>query len=123
MNDERRKSRRYQTPGLKSSISDGSTAFIVMVDDVSKTGVGLSEVPEGFDESVHRCFAVINAPLEDFSLALHPCWVHSTGEGQYKRIGFHIDDPPKEWVAFVEALKQERGADAPGKRHGSGSWG
>lgn len=111
MTDERRKSKRFQTPGLKSNLSDGNTAFFVMVDDVSKTGVGLSHVPEGFDETVHRCFAVINAPLEDFTLVLHPRWVHKAGRGDYKRIGFHVETPPAEWVDFVETLKGGTGEE------------
>jgi len=105
MTSERRKSLRFATPDLKSNISDGKSAFFVVVEDVSKTGVGVSQVPEGFDETVHKCFAVINAPLEDFKLALQPRWVHATGKGKYKRIGFQIDDPPDEWLDFVEEIK------------------
>ena len=107
MADERRKSKRYQPSGIKTNLSDGNSAVFVVVDDVSKTGVGVSQIPEGFDETVRQCFAVINAPLEDFTLILQPRWVHSKGKGEYKRIGFHIDDPPAEWIAFVEALKGE----------------
>jgi hypothetical protein len=109
MTEERRKSKRYQTPEFKSNLSDGNSAFFVALDDVSTTGVGVSQVPEGFDESVHTCFAVINAPLGDFTLVLHPRWVASSGEGKCKRIGFQIDNPPAEWVDFVESFKDESG--------------
>lgn len=107
MAEERRKSSRFQPPGLKSNLSDGSSAFSVVIDDVSKTGVGVSQVPEGFDETVRNCFALINVPPEDFSLILHPCWVRTSSQGKYRRIGFHIDDPPPEWVYFVEGLKRK----------------
>lgn len=106
MAEERRKSSRFQSPGLKSNLSDGSSAFVVVIDDVSKTGVSVSQVPEGFDETVGNCFAVINAPLEDFTLVLRPCWIDPGDHGKYKRIGFHIDDPPPEWVDFVEGLNK-----------------
>ncbi|HBI16127.1 MAG TPA: hypothetical protein DDY20_11540 [Desulfobulbaceae bacterium] len=107
MTDDRRKNERYQTPEFKSNLSDGNSAFFVIVEDVSKSGVGVSHVPEGFDETVHKCFAVINAPLKDFTLVLHPRWVSPSGEGPFKRIGFQIENPPTEWVDFVENLKKE----------------
>lgn len=107
MSEERRKSKRFRSPGIKSNLSDGDSVFVVAVDDVSKTGLGVSQVPEGFDESVHPCFTVINTPLEDFTLILHPRWVDPGDHGKYKRIGFHIDDPPTEWVDFVKTLKGE----------------
>lgn len=113
MTEERRNSRRLQPPGLKSNLSDGSSTFFVVVDDVSKTGVGISQVPEGFDETVHRCFAVINGPLEDFTLVLQPRWVDAPSLDTPRRIGFHIDDPPGEWVDFVTSLKGEVGEGTP----------
>ena len=51
MAEERRKSSRFQSPGLKSNLSDGGSAFSVVIDDVSTTGVSVSQVPEGFDET------------------------------------------------------------------------
>jgi len=107
MGDERRKHERFETPGLKTNISDGNTAFVVVVDDVSKKGVGVSEVPSGFDETVTKCLAVVNGPLRDFELTLQPRWVHVSGKSKNKRIGFQISDPPIEWLDFVEGLKGE----------------
>lgn len=106
MADDRRKSARLRTPGLKSNITDGRVAFFVAVEDISKNGIGLSQVPEGFDETVHKCFAVISAPLKDFKLVLHPRWVQTVKSGQFKKIGFQIDDPPADWVDFVESVKR-----------------
>lgn len=104
MSENRRKCERYKISGLESNISDGKSAFLVVVEDISKTGVGVSEIPAGFDETVHKCFATINAPLEDFKLALHPKWVHLTDKGRHKRIGFQIDDPSSEWLDFVDGI-------------------
>jgi len=106
MVDERRTSERHKTPGLKSNITDGKAAFFVAVEDISKTGVGVSQIPAGFDETVHKCFAVISAPLKDFKLVLHPKWVHTSESGKFKKIGFQIEDPPAEWVHFVEEVKK-----------------
>lgn len=106
MVDERRKSKRLKTPGLKSNITDGKTAFFVLVEDISDTGVGVSEIPDGFDETVHKCFAVINAPLKDFKLVLRPRWVYPGKSGKFKKIGFQIENPPADWVHFVESVKK-----------------
>jgi hypothetical protein len=121
MSENRRKCERYKTSGLESNISDGKSAFLVVVEDISKTGVGVSEIPADFDDTVHKCLAVINAPLEDFKLDLNPKWVRSAGNGKYKKIGFQINNPSAEWVKFVEQIK----GDPDGKtqrtdsRHGT----
>jgi hypothetical protein len=49
MDDDRRKCKRYQVDGLSSNVSDGSSAFLVVVEDLSKNGVGLSQFPTNFD--------------------------------------------------------------------------
>lgn len=104
MVDERRKSERFQTPDLKSSISDGKSAFLVVVEDISKAGVGVSQIPADFDETVHKCLATVNSPMEDFQLNLSPRWVDLASDGKYKRIGFQIDNPPAKWLKFVEGM-------------------
>ena len=48
-----------------------------------------------------------NAPHQDFELILQPRWVHVSGKGKNKRIGFQISDPPAEWLDFVEGVKGE----------------
>lgn len=111
MTEERRKNKRFEAPGLKANLADGTSAFFVVVDDVSKTGMSVSQVPADFDETVHKCFAAIDAPLEDFKLMLQPRWVHSSSKGNYKRIGFHIEDPPAAWLEFVEGFKGNAGEE------------
>lgn len=105
MDDDRRKHERISTPGLKSNLSDGKTAFFVVVDDISKAGLGVTDIPAGFDETVSKCLATINAPLEDFELKLTPRWVSLTKDRQHKRIGFEIENPSEKWLQFVEGVK------------------
>lgn len=109
MDDDRRNFKRHQTPNLKSNVSDGNSAFLVVVEDLSQTGVGLSQIPTGFDETVKKCLAVINTPHNDFKLNLNPRWVEVSGKGKHKKIGFEITDPPPEWIEFVEALNEDLG--------------
>ena len=104
MDDDRRNFKRHQTPDLKSNISDGNSAFLVVVEDLSKTGVGLSQVPARFDETVNKCLAVVNAPHNDFKLNLNPRWVQVSEKGKHKKIGFEIENPSPEWIEFVESF-------------------
>ncbi len=113
--DDRRKSERYHTPGLKSNISDGKSAFFVVVEDVSTSGVGVSKIPKNFDETVQKCMATVNAPLDDFKLHLSPRWVDLAEDGKYKRIGFHIENPPTEWLEFVEGMKSGKAKRTSGR--------
>ena len=106
MDDDRRDFKRHKAPGLKSNISDGSSAFLVVVEDLSKTGVGLSQVPTTFDETVNKCLAVVNAPHSDFKLDLNPRWVQVSEKGKHKKIGFEIENPSPEWIEFVEAFNE-----------------
>lgn len=105
MSEEKRQEKRLTTPDLKSEISDGKAGFFVVVDDVSNNGVSLGQVPEGFDETVQKCLAVVNASSSDFKLTLQPCWSKSTLQGEYKKIGFKIEKPSQAWLDFVEELK------------------
>jgi len=109
MDDDRRKHKRYQVSGLKSDISDGSSAYLVVVEDLSRNGLGLSRVPSNFDETVKKCLAVVNAPLNDFNLSLIPRWVQVAEKGDHKKIGFEIENPTPEWLEFVGSLHAESG--------------
>jgi len=114
---ERRNDKRYPTPDLESNLSDDNGAYIVVVDDVSNSGVGMTKVPEGFDESVQKCLAVVNASMDDFKLVLHPCWIQTTSENNYKKIGFRIEDPSSEWLEFVQGVR--KGAEKENLRSGA----
>lgn len=105
MSTEKRHETRVAAPDLESEISDGKSGFFVVVDDVSNSGVGLGQVPEGFDETVQKCLAVINASSQDFKLTLEPCWTEASSKGEFKKIGFKIDEPSNAWLEFVKELQ------------------
>lgn len=111
MDDDRRKCKRYQVDGLSSNVSDGSSAFLVVVEDLSKNGVGLSQVPTNFDETVKKCLAVVNTPHNDFKLDLNPRWIQVSEKGKHKKIGFEIENPSSEWIEFVESFNVDVSKD------------
>lgn len=103
---EKRNERRFQAPDLESEISDGKSGFFVIVDDVSSSGIGAGQVPEGFDSTVKQCLAVVNATAQEFNLTLEPCWVQPTPEDHFKKIGFKIEDPSDSWLDFVKSVRE-----------------
>ena len=107
MDTNKRFDQRHATLGLMSSVSDGKNAFIGVVEDISVTGLRLSQVPSAFDDTVDPCFTIVKGPVRDFKVFLHPCWARISKPGMYKDIGFKIEDPPQSWKRFVDKLTDD----------------
>jgi len=105
METNRRLSNRHNTLGLMSNVFDGRSAVLGVVEDISKTGLRVSNIPSSFEDSVETCYMVVNGPRNDFYLVLHPRWSHSTNRGMYKMMGFQIQNPPGEWEEFLKCVE------------------
>jgi len=103
----KRSSERHMTMGLMSTVSDGKAAYLGVVEDISATGVCVSQVPAVFDDTAEQCFTVLKGPSRDFKVILHPCWARATNRGMYKVIGFRIEEPSESWERFVEKVTAE----------------
>ncbi|MDH3328864.1 MAG: hypothetical protein OEM01_06485 [Desulfobulbaceae bacterium] len=103
-----RNSTRHETLGLMSNISDGKSTFVGVVEDISDTGLRISKVPASFDDTIDKCYSIVNGPNDDFMIALQPRWVQTTNKGMYKMIGFEIENPPANWNGFVESIKEDK---------------
>lgn len=101
-----RESVRHETIGLMTNISDGSSTFFGVVEDISRNGLRISQLPAGFDDTVDRCHGIVNGLHTDFAIALQPRWVRNTNKGMYKMIGFEIEAPPEKWTAFVDGIHE-----------------
>ena len=107
--ENNRNSIRHKTLGLMSNISDGKSTFVGVVEDISPGGLRISKVPASFDDTVERCYSIVNGPENDFAIAILPRWMQTTNKGMYKMIGFEIENPPADWTAFVEGVKENSG--------------
>ena len=105
----KRSSERHMTMGLMSNVFDGKAAYLGVIEDISATGVCLSQVPAVFDDTTEQCFTVVKGPSSDFRVMLHPCWAKATNRGMYKVIGFRVEEPSKSWGKFVEQITAETG--------------
>lgn len=106
LEENSRNSTRHETIGLMSNITDGKTTYIAVVEDISATGLRISQVPAGFDDTVGRCYSIVNGPKNDFTVALIPRWAQVTNKGMYKMIGFEIENPPGSWTEFVAGVRE-----------------
>lgn len=111
MQANRREAVRLESVGLMTSIFDGRSAVLGVVEDVSRRGLRVSTIPAVFDESVETCYAVVNGTWQDFHLALQPRWVRPVHRGMYKMIGFEIQHPPLGWTQYVERMEHDQGGD------------
>jgi hypothetical protein len=107
MDINKRSSERQMTMGLMSTVSDGKAAYLGVVEDISATGLCVSQVPAVFDDTVELCFTVVKGPSRDYKVLLHPRWARATNRGMYKVVGFQIDDPSEYWKDFVERISSE----------------
>lgn len=106
-NVDKRSCERHVTMGLMSTVFDGKDSYIGVIEDISNTGVCLSQVPAVFDDTADHCYTVLKGGGGEFKVMLHPCWARATNRGMYKIIGFAVEDPPQAWRKFVERLATE----------------
>ncbi len=95
--------------GLLSSMWDGESACIGVVEDVSATGIRVSQIPSKFDKNSQECFTVVHGPLQDFKVMLHPSWRLETKKEMYQLIGFQVVHPTANWKQFVAATLKTSG--------------
>ena len=105
--NNKRSSERHMTMGIMSTVSDGKAAYLGVVEDISATGVCVSQVPSVFDDTADQCFTVVRGSGRDYKVMLHPCWARATNRGMYKVIGFQVEDPSESWKKFVARINTE----------------
>lgn len=102
----KRENKRYTTSGLISNTTNGLESFMGVIDNVSTTGLRLSNVPTNFDDTIETCYSIVSSPKRYYSFALRPRWVRITDNGMSKMIGFEIENPPASWHRFVESISE-----------------
>ena len=107
METECRVAKRHRTLGLMSNVFDGKSAVVGIVEDISRTGLRVSNIPASFEDRAETCYMVVNGPKHDFHLVLIPRWSRSTNRGMYKTIGFQVAKAPDNWTQFLECVENE----------------
>jgi len=107
----RRKCKRNATMGLMSIMSDGDSACIGVVEDVSATGIRVSQIPSRFSEHSQGYFGVVYGPLQDFKLKLQPKWRSEIKKNMYQMIGFQVVNPTPKWKQFLTVVLATSGVN------------
>lgn len=103
MQRNRRACKRQPIMGLLSSMWDGESTCIGVVEDVSATGIRVSQIPSQFDKYSQQCLTIVHGPLQDFKVMLYPSWRVETKKEMYQLIGFEVVKPGANWKQFVDA--------------------
>ncbi|MBU0946244.1 MAG: hypothetical protein KJ804_22500 [Proteobacteria bacterium] len=104
MQMNRRAGKRQSTMGLLSSLWDGKYACIGVIEDVSSTGIRVSQVPSYFDEYSQECLTVVHGPFRDFKVILQPSWKLETRKEMYQLIGFQVVTETVSWKQFAAVI-------------------
>lgn len=96
---KQRKHPRIVKSGIMADISDGERFFSGYVNNLSRFGLCLEEVPERIDHEARRISVVISGKGTNFKMVTRPCW--SWQHGTAKMLGLEILTAPVGWTEFV----------------------
>ncbi len=106
---ENRKYPRINIDSLMADISDGKGFFIGNIDNVSRFGISVSDLPKQLDEQASMLTAIVSGRGENFKMFLKPKWDIVTGDK--KRLGLEIESCSWGWTDFIMNLESERMKD------------
>ncbi len=96
---EKRKFPRVPISQVSIDVSDGIGSFPGVVRDVSRFGIGITDLPKRLDTSGKRITIVVMGQGGHFKMRVHPIW--SVPDGLRKNVGVEISNAPWGWTEFV----------------------
>lgn len=87
---------------MTATMSDGNFVFEGSVENISRTGFKVTEIPGKFNTDSTECTAVLSSRGKNYKFSIRPTW--STEKGIYKVVGFEILSAPAEWIALLDEL-------------------
>lgn len=87
---------------MMATISSDNFFFEGMVQDVSRNGFKMADIPTKFDPKSAECVAVISNKGKSYKLNVRPTWSSEAGIQQV--VGFQIISPPSEWIYLMDEL-------------------
>ena len=94
---------------IEADISDGKGFFSGVVQDISRFGLSISDVPKRLDKSADIYSVILDGPGTHFKLLARPIW--EDDDGISKTIGAQIENSPWTWTEFVMRHEPENGED------------
>ncbi len=102
----RRKNNRIRVKGVLGDIADGNFAFGGIGEDISSTGVKITQLPEDFYISSQSYRTVISGGGKHYRILIRPCWMKKDHLTRTAEIGFKIIEASWEWEEFVLSRTQ-----------------
>lgn len=86
-------------PHIEVDISDGRGFYTGMVQDISRFGISISNIPKRLDKDADIYSVILDGPGTHFKLLAKPVWEEE--DGFNKTIGAQIENSPWTWTEFV----------------------
>jgi hypothetical protein len=96
---EKRKFPRMGMTNLSIDVSDGVGSFPGIVTDVSRFGLGITDLPKRLDTEAKKMTIVVSVHGGHFKMKVRPRW--SVRDGLRKNVGVEISNAPWGWTEFV----------------------
>ena len=106
---ENRKYQRIDMDSLNADISDGKGMYTGKVENISRSGISVTDLPLDMDSKSDIITAIISGEGEHFKMFLKPRW--DIVEGENKSIGLEIESCSWGWSEFVVQFEPKE--DAP----------
>ncbi|BHH83513.1 PilZ domain-containing protein [Desulforhopalus sp. 52FAK] len=95
----RRISQRIEVQNVVANLSNAKDSFAATVNDVSRDGILLSDIPISIQDKSEQLSIVVSANNTDYKMVVIPKWINEINS--QKRMGLEIIDAPLDWVLFV----------------------
>ncbi len=94
-----RKHPRITITHIEADISDGRGFYTGTVQDISRFGLSISNLPKRLDKSADIYSVILDGPGTHFKLLARPIW--EVEDGMNKTIGAQIENSPWTWTEYV----------------------
>lgn len=102
---EKRKYPRIDSAGFDIDVSDGLGFFSGSIENLSRFGLCMHDLPSRLDQKAKRLSIVVSGNGKNFKMVGRPRW---TEEGKFKKnVGVEIINAPWGWTEFVMSMEPE----------------
>ena len=91
---------RFRIAGISADASNGIDLCTGLACNISRSGIGLIDIPEKFAQNPGNLSIVISGREKIFRMVIQPKWAQSIG--QRKRLGGKVVSPPAGWPEFIQ---------------------
>ena len=95
----KRRHQRIEVQDVVANLSDGVDFFPGTVNDVSRAGMSLADIPKELYDWGKELSIIVSAKGKDYKMLVVPKWISKNSSE--KRMGVVILDPPLDWTLFV----------------------